>query len=302
MHFLNKSGMTRSERASRVARVLWVTLGLNWLVAVLKIAFGLATHCMVIAADGFHSFSDGTSNIVGLIAIYIAGNPADSDHPYGHQKYETLAAVGIAFFLFIVSFGILREAILAFIHPKVPEVSVASFVVMGITLLVNLFVVWYERKKGKELRSELLLSDSWHTLSDIFVTVSVLIALVGISFNIHRLDAIFSLGIATFIIVTAIGILKRSMDVLVDKAVIDTAKIDDIVRRVHGVKDCHEIRTRGRSDDVYVDLHVLVDPQMTVNDSHRLANIIERSIREGIFGVHDVVVHIEPITHDHDDA
>ena len=294
--------LTRTERARQVATVLWITLVLNWTVSLLKLVFGFATQCMVIVADGIHSFSDGTSNIVGLIAIYIAGHPADRDHPYGHQKYETLAAVIISFFLFAVSFGIIREAIVSLARPKATEVNALSYLLMGGTFFVNLFVVWYERKKGKLLKSDLLLSDSWHTMTDIFITLTVVAALVGISFHIPYLDSIFSIIIATIIVVIAIGILKRSSDVLVDKAVVEAEKIDKIVRRIDGVRDCHEIRTRGRLDDVYVDMHVLVDSQMSVLDSHRLANIIEHNIRKEIPAVHDVVVHIEPVSHGHEEV
>lgn len=291
--------LPRSERARQVAFVLWVTLILNWTVSLLKLVFGVATQCMVIVADGIHSFSDGTSNIVGLIAMQIAGHPADRDHPYGHQKYETLAAVAISFFLFAVSFGIIREAIVSFAQPKATEVNSLSFLLMGGTFVINLFVVWYERKKGKLLKSELLLSDSWHTMTDIFITLTVVAALIGISLRIPHLDSIFSIVIAAIIVMIAIRILKRSSDVLLDKAVIETERIETIVRKVDGVRDCHEIRTRGRADDVYVDLHVLVDNQMTVLTSHRLANIIEHNIRLEIPGVRDVVVHIEPVSHDH---
>src|SRR3989338_8483709 len=141
----------RLSRTRQIAKVLWVTLALNWLVAALKIAFGLATHCMVIIADGIHSFSDGTSNIIGLIAVYISGHPADTDHPYGHQKYETLASALIAFLLFMVSFGVFKEALAGFLHPKTPVVNALSFGLMSFTLLVNLFVVVYERKQGRRL-------------------------------------------------------------------------------------------------------------------------------------------------------
>ena len=111
---------TRADRTRQVALVLWVTLALNWSVAALKILFGIATQCIAIIADGFHSFSDGTSNIIGLTAIYISGHPADEDHPYGHQKYETLASVIIAFLLFLVALGIFREALASFVHRKTP--------------------------------------------------------------------------------------------------------------------------------------------------------------------------------------
>jgi cation diffusion facilitator family transporter len=289
----------REERARQVARVLWVTLGLNWGVAALKIVFGLATNCVSITADGVHSFSDGTSNIIGLIAIAIAGKPPDRDHPYGHQKFETMASAVIAFFLFAVAFGITREAAARLGGAEVPEVGLASFVVMFLTLVVNIFVVWYERKMGKRLKSELLLSDSWHTLTDIFVTLGVLVALLGVTFGIHGADALFSLGIAALIAWTAWRILKNSSDILCDRAAVDILSIENVVRSVDGVRDCHEIRSRGSLENIYLDLHVLVDPEMTVAASHRVANVIEREIKNRIPGIFDVVVHIEPVSHDH---
>ena len=291
--------LSRTDRTRQLAKVLWVTLALNWLVAVLKLALGLLTHCMVIVADGVHSFSDGTSNIIGLIAVYISGHPADDNHPYGHQKYETLASALIAFLLFMVSFGIFKEGVSGMLHPKTPQVSALSFGLIGFTLLVNMFVVVYERRQGKRLQSDLLISDSWHTLTDVFVTLTVFVALTGIYFHVPRMDAIFSLIIACVIVVTAVNILKNSSDVLCDKAVLDTKKIETIVRSVDGVRDCHEIRTRGRINDIYVDLHVLVDNQTTVLSAHHLSTMIENRIKNEIPGVHDVVVHIEPVAHDH---
>ena len=289
----------RIVRSRQLAKVLWITLALNWLVAALKVVFGLATHCMVIVADGVHSFSDGSSNIVGLIAIAISGHPADEDHPYGHQKYESLASASIAFLLFVVSFGIFKEALIGLRHPRAPQVNAVSFGLMIFTLIVNLFVVQYERKQGKRLQSDLLLSDSWHTLTDVFVTLSVFVALGCIYWKVPRVDGIFSIGIAVVIAGTAAGILKSSSDILCDKAVLDNARIEKIVRSIEGVRDCHEIRTRGRINEAYVDLHVLVDNEMTVRASHELADRVEREIQREIPAVHDVVVHIEPVSHDH---
>jgi cation diffusion facilitator family transporter len=294
-----KSILTSAERTRQIARVLWVTLALNWGGALLKIVFGWTTHCMAITADGFHSLSDGTTNIIGLIGISISGHPADRDHPYGHQKFETMASVAVAAMLLFVSFGIFQQAVLGLFKPHAPEVTAASFIVMGLTLAANLFVVWYERRAAKRLKSDLLLSDSWHTLTDVFVTCGVFAALVGIRLNLPVLDSIFSLGIAGMIAYAAFHILKDSMDVLTDKIVMDPSVIEKVVRRVQGVADCHEIRTRGKSHAVYVDLHVLVDPAMSVEVSHRLASRIEHDIKAEIEGVEDVVVHIEPTTHDH---
>ncbi|HXV18615.1 MAG TPA: cation diffusion facilitator family transporter [Candidatus Omnitrophota bacterium] len=291
--------LAREERARQVAKVLWITLGLNWGVAALKVLFGLATNCVSITADGVHSFSDGTSNVIGLIAMTIAGHPADRDHPYGHQKYETLASAGIAFFLFAAALGIARGAFVSWNGAVAPQVSAASFVVMIATLAVNIFVVWYERKMGRRYRSELLLSDSWHTITDIFVTLGVVVALLGIWLGVPKADAIFSFGIAALIAWTAWRILKHSSDILCDRAAVDIRSIETVVRSVQGVFDCHEIRSRGSHECVYLDLHVLVDPEMTVAASHRVANLIEREIKNKIPGIFDVVVHIEPVSHDH---
>lgn len=294
------SASTRAEKIGQARSVLWIILALNWLVALLKLALGLFTGSMTIFADGLHSFSDGASNIIGLVALSIASHGPDEDHPYGHQKFETLASTAISVLLFLVALHIYKEAALGiFTDRPAPEVNWLSFGLMGTTLLVNFFVVLYEKKKAKELQSELLNNDAWHTLTDIFVTISVLVALVGIRLNIPRLDALFALFIATVILVAAFRILKHSANILTDKAVLDQSFIEKVVRSVEGVKDCHEIRTRGRKDDAYVDLHVLVDNDMTVLDSHHVANLIERNIKREIPGVHDVVVHIEPVAHEH---
>ncbi len=288
-----------NERTRQVAFVLWVTLVLNWGTALLKIAFGWSTQCMVIVADGFHSLSDGTSNVVGLIGIYLSGHPADDKHPYGRHKYETLASVVIGSLLFFVAFGILQHSLLSFFHPHTPVVTPASFWVMGLTLGVNLVVVWYERAAAKRLNSGLLRSDSWHTLTDVFVTLGVFAALIGIRLNFPVLDSIFSLVIAFAIAFVAFQILKWGSDVLTDRAVLDPVVIEAIARRVPGVAGCHEVRTRGNEHAIHVDMHVLVDPEMTVDASHRLANKVEHDIKKEILGVYDVVVHIEPTTHDH---
>lgn len=292
---------TQTDRALQVSKVLWVTLLLNWIVAVLKLVLGLTTNCMVVVADGLHSFSDGTSNLVGLAGIYVAGRPADRTHPYGHHKYETLAATAIGFLLLVVALRIFKEAIFGFMRPHRPDVNELTFAVMGVTLVVNLAVVRYERAMARRLNSELLKADSWHTLTDVFVTLTVLAALIGIKLDFPLLDPIFSMVIGGVIVATALSILKRSTDVLSDHAVLDVALIEAIARRHPQVRDCHEVRSRGREDQVYVDLHVLVDADMSVEEAHRVANLIERDIRSQIPAVVDVVVHIEPDSHDHEE-
>jgi len=179
------------ERSRQVKKVLWIELVLNLLIAIGKIVLGLWTRCTVIFADGVHSISDGASNIVGLVAMSIASHPADKTHPYGHRKFETIASLIISISLFIAAIIIVKESIANLINPVTPDVNVFSFAIMALTLVFNVGIALWERKRGRELKSDLLIADSWHTFSDIFVTISVLVALIGIKMGYHRLDAIF---------------------------------------------------------------------------------------------------------------
>src|SRR5690606_22934806 len=119
-------------------------------------------------ADGFHSLSDGSSNIVGLIGIHFASKPEDESHPYGHNKFETLAALFISFMLFLASGKIILGAFERINNPIIPEVTIESLLVLIFTLIVNIVVSLVEYRKGKELNSQILISDSMHTRSDIY--------------------------------------------------------------------------------------------------------------------------------------
>jgi cation diffusion facilitator family transporter len=294
-----KSAMTSAERTRGISRILWVTFALNLLTAALEIALGMSTRSIAVIADGVHTLSDCAANIVGLIGVRIAGHPADKNHPYGHEKFETVASMALGGFLLAVCYGILRKALSGLADPQPPSVTPFTFVVMAVTMALNVYVVWYERRGARHYHSDFLLCDSWHTMTDIFVKTGVIVALVGVKMNVPILDPLFSIVIAVIVATAAVSIMRRGLDVLTDRAVLDAAQVERLVRAVPGVADCHEIRTRGKSHAVYLDLHVLVDPGMTVEASHRLASVIERELKRGIEGIQDVVVHIEPTTHDH---
>jgi cation diffusion facilitator family transporter len=168
------------ERFRQIRRILVYILILNWGVAAAKLFYGWLTRSASMTADGFHSFSDGSSNIMGLLGIWVASRPIDESHPYGHKKYETLTSVGISGLLFLVCFNVLREGVLRFLHPVVPEVNVKSFLVMGVTLAVNIGVMVYELRRGRVLKSDILISDALHTRADILTSSSVIITLIGV--------------------------------------------------------------------------------------------------------------------------
>ena len=280
---------------NRIRQLLVVILVLNWGVAIAKMVLGFATRCQSMTADGFHSLSDGASNIIGLVGIALSSKPVDEDHPYGHRKYETFFSLGIAALLFLVAINLVREGFEKIWHPVVTEVNLMSFVVMLATMAVNITVMKYEYNQGKKLRSDFLVADSMHTKADIFTSFSVIVALIGIKLGFQIVDPITTLLISIFIAHAGLEIIKDASKVLCDTvAIMDVDKISGIVMTVKGVKECHKIRTRGRPDDICIDLHVQVDPDMHIDQAHKICYEVEEAIKKKIPEASDVLVHIEP--------
>ncbi len=281
-------------RLKKVRRVLLYTLFLNIAVASAKIIYGYETDSISMLSDGFHSFFDGTSNIIGLLGIWIASRPPDEDHPYGHRKFETLATVAIAVLIFAAGIEILREAYSRIETVPDIEVTYMSFVIMAMTLTINIGVMTYETRKGRELKSDFLLADATHTRSDIFVSVSVVISLIAAKMGYPAVDVIAAIVITVLIARMGFSILKSATAVLTDSACISPDKIRKVVNGIKGIQDCHGIRTRGKEDFINIDLHVLVDPEINVREAHEVAHSVEEAIKEKFPSVVDVVIHVEP--------
>jgi cation diffusion facilitator family transporter len=285
------------DKFKKVRRILLVVLFFNWLVAFSKLIYGLVTKSAAMTADGVHSFADGASNIIGLVGIWAASKPVDDDHPYGHKKYETMATLGITVMLFLASFDIVKDSFLRLFHAVTPEVNVLSFGLMVVTFLINVVVMKYEHKKGVELSSDILICDAIHTKSDILVSSAVIVTLASTKLGFPIIDTIVAFVIGILIAKAGFDILKKSTDVLCDGEAIEKAKIAMVVKEVTGVRSVHKIRTRGREDDVHVDLHVKVNTAMHVDTAHELSHKISDTLKEKIPGITDVIAHIEPFNH-----
>ncbi len=286
---------TGFQRFAKIKKVLIAILALNWAVAAVKIVYGLLITSHSITADGFHSLSDGTSNIIALIGIHIASQPKDAEHPYGHKKYETLFSFFISLVLFVIAFNLLRVSIPQLKNPITPSISLLSFVVMLATFVVNIFVVKYELKQGRLLKSDILKADAIHTKADLLTTGSVFVALIFTKLGFPIIDPIVAILISIFIAYSGIKIARSSSAILCDTQPIkNTKEISDIVLSVKGVISCHKIRSRGREDDINLDLHVQVEPAMPIEKAHEISNQIEILIKNRLVGVTDVVIHLEP--------
>jgi cation diffusion facilitator family transporter len=283
-----------SARSSLLTGVLARVLALNLAVAFAKLAFGYATGAISIVSDGFHSLTDGASNVMALVAMRAARKPPDDDHPYGHRKYETLAAAGIFVFLLLVVIEVLQGALGRLRGSDAPTVTSASFVVMLVTLGVNLLVVRYESERGRTLKSELLLADAAHTRSDVLTSCAVLVSLGGVWLGYPRLDAIGGLVIAVFIAHTGIQIGREASGILSDRVVMNEDDIRRVVMGVAEVKGCHHIRTRGSADYTFLDLHVWFSGDTPLVEAHRLSHVVKDRLMTEYPHIADAIIHIEP--------
>lgn len=289
------SSSYQTPRMARVRQVLGIVLVLNLAVALAKFFYGLATASNSMQADGIHSIFDSMGNVVGLVGITLALRPADEGHPYGHHKFETYASMVIGVLLILAAIEVGSSAVMALmsgVHNA--QVTVFSYVVMVGTLCVNVGVTTFERKEGKRLNSDILLADASHTLSDAMVSIGVIVGLVLIQLGFPIADSVMALVVMVAILYTAYDVFRAAFETLSDKARIPEEELRAAVEAVPGVENAHRIRTRGTRGDVYADLHVLVDPNMTVAVSHELADRVESEIVHRFPQVKDVLVHIEP--------
>jgi cation diffusion facilitator family transporter len=286
--------MPAESRYSEVRSVLVRILFLNLIVAVAKVGFGYSSGTISILSDGFHSLTDAASNVAALVGMRVAHKPPDANHPYGHRKYETLAAAVIALFLVIVMIQVAQTAIARLHSSGAPRVTVASFAVMLVTLAINLFVVRAERRAGRRLSSELLMADAQHTRSDVLTSLAVIGALAGTALGYPMFDPAAALVVVVFIGYAGFEIARDVARVLSDEIVISEDDVRRVVQSVPTVLGCHHIRSRGSADHVFLDLHVWLDGEMPLTQAHAVSHKVKDLLMERYPQIADAIIHIEP--------
>jgi len=283
-------------QGDRVQRVFVIVLILNVAVAVVKAVFGIMAGSVSMVADALHSGFDSFSNVVGIVAMHLAGKPPDPEHPYGHGKIETLGTLVIGAMLLLTAAGILLEGYGRLITPVTPEITPITVGVMVGTLITNIIVSTYERRKGEEYQSQILIADSLHTRSDVFVSTAVLGGFLAIRLGYPAADPIIALGIGLLIARMGIGILYGAAEVLIDSMNLpcDPALVRAVVMDTPGVAGYHDFRCRGKPGEIFADIHVTVDPALSIARAHAISEEVEQRLKETVPGLAEVVVHIEP--------
>ncbi|HEU5058305.1 MAG TPA: cation diffusion facilitator family transporter [Kofleriaceae bacterium] len=282
-------------RAGAVRRVLLAILGLNLVVFAAKAAYGLWSGSLAISSDAMHSLADAGSNVIGLVVLHFAEAPPDDKHPYGHRKLEMVAASAIGVTVAMAALRFAWDAIdaLASGHPP-PQTSLLGFVVIGGTWVINLVVAAYEARRARDLDSAYLAADAAHTASDLVVTAGVAVSFTATYFGVRWADPVGALLIILFIGRIAWRIIGANLTVLVDKVVIDPDRVREVARSVEGVEDCHRVRSRGTEGAAQVDLHLLLDGEITLREAHETAHQVEEKLRRLIPEIVDVTIHMEP--------
>lgn len=284
---------TRSEGV-RIA--LFVVLGLNALSAALKIGVGARTGAITVLGAALESALDMLSNGVAIFAISVAAREPDDDHPYGHEKFETLGTLGIVVFLSITCFELLRQSIIELRGIHIPPSSTAlDAAILVLSLGVNFCVVFYERRRGRALKSPLLLADAAHTAGDILVTALALASLALSHLGIDHADPVLGVVVALIIAWSGYRILRDSIPILVDARAVEADRIAAVVRLIPGVAGVRSARSRRTaSGHFFAEITILVDGATSVADAHDFTDEVERALAREL-GAAEAIVHVEPI-------
>lgn len=287
--------LTSDARSPAVRRTLIIVLVLNAVVALFKVVVGVRTGALTVLGAALESGLDMLNNMIGVTLVGVAGRAPDEDHPYGHDKFESLGALAIVGFLSISCFELLREGVTALVKSRSPgPIGAIDVSVIIATLIANVFVVVYERQRGRELGSAFLLADAAHTSSDILVTLLALGSLALSRIAWPWLDALLAITVALIIAWSGVRILRQSIPILVDERAIDAAALRKIVLAVPDIRDVRAVRSRSTaSGQLFAEVTIAVSGGASVDEAHRLADAVEASI-EREFGTSQVTVHIEP--------
>jgi cation diffusion facilitator family transporter len=286
-----------SALADRTRQVRGVLLGIllaNLAVVIVKFAVGLSIGSLAVVGDAIHSSVDAINNVFGLAVVRFASKGPDAEHPYGHAKFESLGALLIVVFLSLSVFELLRGAWERLAHGA-PALTVTPVQVglLALTLLINLWVVWFETRAGRRLNSAILLADAAHTRVDVFITLAVLGGLGLTHFGYPAADPVLAIVVAFLVVRVGWEIVGHSLPTLVDGAAVDEGTIRHEAEEVDGVRSAYAIRSRTAAALSFAEVTIAVDGEQNVATAHRIADAVEARLRDRL-GFYQVQVHVEP--------
>jgi len=293
---IREAQFVSSERNTRIQRALTVALVGNISSAIIKMIFGLLANSIAMLADAVHSMLDSVSSVIGIYGNKISAKPPDIEHPYGHSKFEQIATLGITVMLFIACVNIMHEAIERAIANVIPSITLYSFASILASLSISLLISIYERRVGRSTSSMILLADSSHSLTDVLASLVVIGGFFGINMGFSYADSFAATLVCLLIGYVGFSLFKGAASMLVDRGItLDTLmKVKATVDGLSEDVECHNVRGRVVGDKIYIDMHVTVKGDMSVEQSHRITEVIEKKLKQVIKGIEEVIIHVEP--------
>jgi cation diffusion facilitator family transporter len=285
---------------ARYRQVRNVTLAgsvIDLLLGVGKIVVGYGAHSQALVADGIHSLSDLATDFLVIFASKHAHRKADATHPYGHGRIETLTTIALGITLLAVAIGIAWDAGRRLFEPELLlKPGPMALVAAAVSILAKEAIYHYTMHAARRLRSGMLRANAWHSRSDAISSIVVLVGVAGTMAGLPYLDAIAAIGVALMIAKIAWDLSWKSARELIDTALDaeDVAAIRSKIVSVHGVRELHMLRTRRSGSDALVDVHLLVDPTLSVSEGHQIGEKVRQTLIDDIEDVADVTVHIDP--------
>ena len=309
MHCFYHTAMNETEqitdmaREKKAARVTWVGFFTNLLLSTAKIIAGVVGRSSAMIADGIHSLSDFITDFIVIIFIKISSKHEDSDHPYGHGKFETFATMLISFALFIVAIGIFYSGsvkIYEVLNGRVIErPTYLALIMAAVSIVVKEILYWYTIIVGRKIESPAVIANGWHHRSDAFSSIGTLIGISGAMFLGERwriLDPITSVIVGIFIIGVAYKLARPSIQELLEMSLPEEIEhsIEQKIQATPGVITFHHLRTRKNGNTFIIDMHIKVDPHSSIVEAHDIATHVENNLKTAFGKRTQINVHIEP--------
>jgi len=288
--------MQPKNRSKESQKVTLVGAFIDFILAVIKIVLGFIGQSGALIADGIHSFSDLITDWVTWYAAKLSGDAPDDDHPYGHERFETVATLGLSIFLAIVGTIIIFDGFGRFSNPN--ELKHESWLIAAATLsiLSKEGLYWYTVKVAKNVKSDLLRANAWHHRTDAFSSIVVVIGIIGAANGYFFFDSVAAILVGVLIIYIGWQLGFEATKELVDTSIDqeDIKALHLALSEIKGVKSVHTLRTRKVGHKKSADVHVQVNPFLSVSEGHIISVSVERVAKECIEELDDVTVHIDP--------
>lgn len=278
-------------------KVSIITIIANVFLAAFKFIAGIAGNSQAMISDAIHSLSDVLSTIIVIIGLKLSSKQADIDHPYGHERLESIAAFILASILFVTGVFIGIEGIKNIINPAIiKKTTIIALIGAIISIVIKEGMYWYTIYYAKKIKSESLKADAWHHRSDALSSIGSLIGIAGSMLGIKVLDSIASIIICLFIVKVAYDIFKDALTKLVDHACSEETilAIERQVLKIEGVKNIDLIKTRMFGNKIYIDLEISADKNMTLENAHKIAHEVHDDIEKQFPDVKHCMIHVNP--------